>query len=120
MIFSKTLNIPYRIDPPKDPLHPTLSLSIPSWLNPLKHIFILSSTILPHTMSIRLLAPSEAPSVDTFVVSEVLPAGIKHGDDVLSEVCATLMAEIGRMKRTGMGWEDKKHFFEFYKGKGGR
>ena len=29
------------------------------------------------------------------------------GAATLSEVCATLIADIGRLKRTGMGWEEK-------------
>ncbi len=38
-------------------------------------------------------------------------------EDVLSEACAALIAQIGKMKRIGMGWEDKAAFLEFYQGK---
>lgn len=111
--------ITFRIEAPTA-LSPTVSLSIPSTrLNPLSHIFSISSSILPHTLSIRLLALSESPSSGTFVVSDVLNSGISGPDD-LSEVCATLMSDIGRLKRTGMGWEDKASFFDFYEKKIGR
>lgn len=38
------------------------------------------------------------------------------GEDQLAEACATLIAQIGKMKRTGMGWEEKANFLEFYRG----
>ncbi|KAH8118389.1 hypothetical protein DFH11DRAFT_668282 [Phellopilus nigrolimitatus] len=107
-----------RIDPPTA-LLPTLSLPIPSShpsINPIPHILSISSSILPHALSIRLLAPSESPSSGTFLLNEVL-SGSTFGEDVLSEVCATLISEIGRVKRTGMGWEDKAMFLDFYRGK---
>ena len=34
----------------------------------------------------------------------------------LEEACAMLIAGLGRMKRTGYGWEEKEHFLEFYEG----
>ena len=96
---------------------PTLSHSIPSaTLNPLSHVFKLASTLLPLTLSIRLLAPSEAPSSGAFLASEFATPGSKN-DDVLSEACAALIAQIGKMKRVGLGWEDKAAFLEFYKDK---
>ena len=39
------------------------------------------------------------------------------GDDQLSEVCAALIAQLGKLKRIGMGWEDKRLFLDFYKSK---
>ncbi|THH11504.1 hypothetical protein EW145_g637 [Phellinidium pouzarii] len=110
-----------RVDPPTA-LSPTLSIPIPSSrqvFNPIPHIFSVSSSIMPHTLSVRLLAPSQSPSSASFLISEVL-SGNTGGDDVFSEVCATLMTELGRLKRTGMGWEDKTMFLEFYRGKDGR
>ncbi|KAL5530372.1 hypothetical protein ACEPAF_6630 [Sanghuangporus sanghuang] len=106
-----------RIDPPT-PLSPTLSLPIPSpILNPIPHIFTISSSILPYTMSIRLLAPSDSPNSATLTPNEI-PSGLRKEDDALIEVCSILMSDIGRVKRTGMGWEEKSMFLEFYKGKG--
>lgn len=40
-----------------------------------------------------------------------------NAEDVLSEACAVLIAQIGKMKRTGMGWEDKVAFLDFYRGR---
>ncbi len=81
-------------------------------LNPLSHVFKLTTSIVPLTMSIRLLAPSESPSSGSFLASE-----FSSGNDVLSETSAGLIAQIGKMKRVGMGWEDKAAFLEFYRGK---
>ncbi|PSS37312.1 hypothetical protein PHLCEN_2v789 [Hermanssonia centrifuga] len=65
-------------------------------------------------MSIRLLAPSESPSSGSFLASE-----FSSGNDVLSEASAGLIAQIGKMKRVGMGWEDKAAFLEFYRARKG-
>jgi hypothetical protein len=79
------------------------------------HLLKLTTTIPPQTVSIRLLAPSESPSSQLFMVSEIPPH--INGQDVLSEACAVLIAQIGKMKRTGMGWEDKIAFLQFYRDK---
>ena len=95
---------------------PTLSHSIPgSVLNPLRHAFTLASSLAPLTLSIRLLSPSESPSSGSFLLSEFLTGG--GYTDELGECCAALMAQIGRVKRVGMGWEDKAAFLNLYKGK---
>ncbi|KZT71583.1 hypothetical protein DAEQUDRAFT_665718 [Daedalea quercina L-15889] len=104
-----------RYDPPTA-LSPTMSHSIPSSvLNPIPQFFSLTTSLVPFTMSIRLLAPTESPSSGTFLASEFLAEG-KH-DDYLSEACASLIAQIGKVKRVGFGWEDKAAFLEFYKSK---
>lgn len=104
-----------RYDPPTN-LSPTLSHSIPSLsLNPLPHLLKLTTAIRPQPISIRLLSPSESPSSQLFMVSEVVLNS--DGQNVLSEACAALIAQIGKMKRTGMGWEDKVAFLDFYRSK---
>jgi hypothetical protein len=104
-----------RYDPPTN-LSPTLSHSIASQsLNPIPHLLKLTTTLPPQPISIRLLSPSESPSSQLFMVSEV--ASHTNGKDVLSEACAVLIAQIGKMKRTGMGWEDKVAFLDFYRNK---
>ncbi|KAI0750902.1 hypothetical protein C8Q80DRAFT_1229936 [Daedaleopsis nitida] len=104
-----------RYDPPTA-FAPTLSHSIPSSvLNPLSHVFAVASCLAPHTLSIRLLSPSESPSSGAFLLSEFLTGGIYP--DELAECCAALMSQIGRVKRVGMGWEDKAAFLNVYKGK---
>lgn len=85
-------------------------------MNPLPHMFKLATTLVPLSLSIRLLAPSESPSSGAFLASEFATSGSEH-DDMLADTCATLIAQIGKMKRVGMGWEDKAAFLEFYKGK---
>lgn len=96
---------------------PSLAHSIPSsTLNPLLHMFKLATCLLPLTLSIRLLTPSESPSSGAFLASEFATPGSKN-DDVLAEACAALTAQIGKMKRVGLGWEDKASFLEFYSGK---
>jgi hypothetical protein len=50
-----------------------------------------------------------------FIASELITE--YTGEDQLAETCAVLIAQIGKMKRTGMGWEDKASFLDFYWGK---
>jgi len=96
-------------------LTPTLTSSIPTTpLNPLRHLFSVASSISPPAMTVRLLAPSDSPSSPLFMASEVITGAVP---DELSEACAVLIAQLGKMKRTGMGWEDKGNFLEFYRGK---
>jgi hypothetical protein len=66
-------------------------------------------------MSIRLLKPSESPGSQLFISSDILSD--YTGEDQLSETCAVLIAHLGKLKRTGMGWEEKSSFLEFYNGK---
>lgn len=104
-----------RYDPPKA-LAPTLSHSLPSnLLNPLSHLFSIATSLVLAQITIRLLAPSESPGSQLFMASEILSDYI--GDDQLSEACAILIAQMGKMKRIGMGWEDKSLFLDFYKSK---
>ncbi|KAJ7591164.1 hypothetical protein C8J56DRAFT_934846 [Mycena floridula] len=103
-----------RYDPPTT-FAPTLSQSIPSLiLNPLGHIFSVASALSPPSISIRLLNPSESPSSPLFIVSDVVT---ESGNDQLAEVCATLIAQLGKMKRMGLGWEEKASFLDLYRAK---
>ncbi|KAG6837548.1 hypothetical protein H0H93_007729 [Arthromyces matolae] len=103
-----------RYDPPTS-LTYTPTHSIPSLrFNPLSKLFSTAMSIAPQPISIRLLAPSESPSSPLFIVSEIIKDPITH-DDHLGEVCATLISQLGKLKRTGMGWEDKAGFLEYYR-----
>jgi len=94
-------------------LSPTLSHSIPSnRFNPLSHVFSLGMSLSSAQMSIRLLKPSESPGSQLFISSEILSE--YKGEDQLSETCAVLIAHLGKLKRTGMGWEEKSSFLDFY------
>jgi len=104
-----------RFDPPSM-LSPTTTHSIPSGLiNPLGHLFNLTTALQPLSVSIRLLAPSDSPGSPLFTVSEIAPGHVEG--DQLSEVSAALIAQMGRMKRTGMGWEDKAQLLELVRSK---
>lgn len=64
-------------------------------------------------MSVRMLPLSESPSSQLFMVCEVVR---DVAIDMLSEVCAVLIARIGKLKRTSFGWEDKVSFLDLYLG----
>ena len=113
--FARPDNLLDSYDPPTA-FAPTLSHSIPSrFANPIPHVFKLASSLAPLTLSIRLLSPAESPSSGSFLLSEFLTGGTYS--DELAECCAALMSQIGRVKRVGLGWEDKAAFLNLYKGK---
>ena len=106
-------NVP-RYNPPTT-FQPSLTYPIPSSaFNPLYHLFSIASALSLQTMSVRMLPLSESPCSQLFVVSEVVP---DLAIDTLSEVCAVLIARIGKMKRIGLGWEDKVSFLDLYSGR---
>ncbi|KAF7355227.1 hypothetical protein MSAN_01438600 [Mycena sanguinolenta] len=105
-----------RYDPPTR-FAATLAHSIPTALNPLSHVFSVATSLAPQAVSIRLLAPSESPGSQVFLASEALSG---NETDQLAGACAALIAQIGKMKRTGMGWEDKVSFLQFFHLKGKR
>jgi len=110
----KVFIICVRYDPPTV-LSPTLSHSIPSMLNPLLHVFALASTFGPLTMSIRLLPPTESPGSPLFMASEVVSGDV--GGDTLSAVCASLISQLGKLKKVNLSWEDKVSFLRLYREK---
>ncbi|KAF8680967.1 hypothetical protein RHS04_03067 [Rhizoctonia solani] len=108
-----------RYDPPTITT-PSPTHSIPSqsgtFPNPAPHIVkLLFAPALAQSLSIRLVAPSDSPSSGSFMASEViLDNGIAPADET-SEACAVLMAQASKLKRVGMGWEDKAAFLDFYR-----
>ncbi|CAE6412103.1 unnamed protein product [Rhizoctonia solani] len=108
-----------RYDPPTFTT-PSPTHSIPSqsgtFPNPVPHIAtLLFAPTLTQSLSIRLVAPSDSPSSGSFMASEViLDNGIAPADEI-SEACAVLMAQASKLKRVGMGWEDKVAFLDFYR-----
>jgi hypothetical protein len=104
-----------RYDPPTA-FTPSLAHSIPSnFLNPLVHLFSLAASPSPLSISIRLLSLSDSPSSQLFMANEYVSGS--PGEDQLTETCVALIAQIGKLKQTGMGWEDKASLLEFYWGK---
>lgn len=108
-----------RYDPPTStvpsPTHsiPSQSTSLP---NPIPHLLtLLFAPSLAQSLSIRLLAPSDSPSSGSFMASEVILDGGVAPADEISEACAVLMAQASKLKRVGMGWEDKVAFLDYYR-----
>lgn len=83
----------------------------PAFLNPISHIFEITSSVVPLTVAICLLPPSESPGSQLFLVNEYIKGDFE--EDQLAEASAGLISQIGRLKRTGMGWEDKASFFHY-------
>ncbi|KAF7331993.1 hypothetical protein MKEN_00079600 [Mycena kentingensis (nom. inval.)] len=106
-----------RYDPPTH-YSATLAHSVPTTANPIPHLWSIATSLAPQAVSIRLLAPSESPSSPVFVTSEFLSG--PDDADPLAETCGALIAQIGKMKRTGMGWEDKTLFLSFFRSKNAR
>lgn len=44
----------------------------------------------------------------------ILDNGVAPTDEI-SEACAVLMTQMAKIKRVGMGWEDKAAFLDFYR-----
>ncbi|KAJ7179899.1 hypothetical protein C8R43DRAFT_870267 [Mycena crocata] len=100
-----------RYDPPTR-FAATLAHTIPTVLNPIAHMFNVATSLAPQAVSIRLLASSESPSSQLFLASEVLTGS--NDTDQVADACAALIAQIGKMKRTNMGWEDKISFLDLF------
>ncbi|KAJ7095288.1 hypothetical protein B0H15DRAFT_103727 [Mycena belliarum] len=100
-----------RYDPPTS-FATTLAHTIPTARNPLPHVFSAGASLAPQAISIRLLDMSESPSSPLFLASEFVSNTSEA--DPLAEACAALIAQIGKMKRTKMGWEDKIAFLDFF------
>lgn len=49
------------------------------------------------------------------MASEVILDGGVAPTDEISEACAVLMAQASKLKRVGMGWEDKAAFLDYYR-----
>ncbi|KAF8741142.1 hypothetical protein AX14_005738 [Amanita brunnescens Koide BX004] len=91
---------------------PSAAHCIPnSFLNPLPHLFRLATALKPINLQVRLLAPAESPSSPLFVASEVIFGVV---EDELAEASVALVSQVGKLKRTNLGWEDKRAFLEFY------
>ncbi|KAH7105569.1 hypothetical protein BKA62DRAFT_394938 [Auriculariales sp. MPI-PUGE-AT-0066] len=89
---------------------PSLSHSIPTPANPLSTVFRATATIAPASPSIRLLSARDGPSSETFDATEV----IGQSPYSLAEICGTLAATTGKLKRTGQGWQEKVAFLQFH------
>lgn len=94
---------------------PSATCSIPKKLpiplpEPLVQMFTIPFE--PSRLTIRLLPLSEGPSSALFLSSDTLVGG--GTKDTLSEACSVLISQVGKLKRTGQGWEEKSSFLSFY------
>lgn len=101
-----------RYDPPTH-WNPSATCSIPSRL-PLPQPLTQTISVPrePSRLTIRLLPPSESPSAPTFMTSDIFVGGGVR--DTLTEACCVLISQIGKLKRTGQGWEEKTSFLSFF------
>jgi hypothetical protein len=110
-----TTNKLLRYDPPTSSA-PSLTyataLSASNFLGLISHAFNIACFPSPPAVSIRLLAPSESPNSQLFIASDYVKG--TPGEDQLAEASANLISQIGRLKRTGMGWEDKAGFLHYH------
>ncbi|CAG8436913.1 10110_t:CDS:2 [Scutellospora calospora] len=71
-----------------------------------------------NVLHIKILAPEESLSSPNFAVpaarSSVLPSPSITQDDVVGSHILNLMGQLGRMRKTNLGMEDKKAFLDFY------
>jgi hypothetical protein len=51
------------------------------------------------------------------MASEVVSGDV--GDDILTTACSVLISQLGKMKKTNLGWEDKVLFLKLYREKQG-
>jgi len=51
------------------------------------------------------------------MASEVVSGDV--GDDALTDACSGLISQLGKVKKTNLGWEDKVLFLELYRKKRG-
>jgi hypothetical protein len=65
---------------------------------------------MPIPMSVRLLSASDSPS-------SARDSSDGQANAELTETCAALVAQIGKLKRVSAGWEDKVAFMQFYSSK---
>ncbi|PVG03592.1 hypothetical protein CPB86DRAFT_375744 [Serendipita vermifera] len=93
--------------------NPTATRSIPSPVplpEPLVQLFTIPFE--PSPLSIRLLPLSESPSSGSFLSSDIFSAGGVR--DTLTEACSVLISQLGKIKRTNQGWEEKTSFLGFF------
>lgn len=67
----------------------------------------------------RLLDPSESPTSGSYQADATAGTRGAGGEDALVEAVGGLISSLSRLKRTGLGWEDKEVFLEMYSGSGG-
>lgn len=106
-------------DPPTS-LTYTSTHSVPfSRLNPLPHLWSLASSIsFAKTIQVRQLDPAESPTSPSYT-PDPSAGNVRPGEDALVEAVGGIISNLSRLKRTGLGWEDKEVFLQLVQGGAG-
>ncbi|RIB05876.1 hypothetical protein C2G38_2117399 [Gigaspora rosea] len=95
-----------------DNFSPTYTVGNKFW-----HFVMLCSQYF-NVLHVKILAPEESLSSPNFAIpsaqSSVLPSPSIIQDDVIGSQILNLMGQLGRMRKTNLGMEDKKAFLDFY------
>ncbi|KDN52330.1 hypothetical protein K437DRAFT_243794 [Tilletiaria anomala UBC 951] len=94
---------------------PSSVLSVPGQrFNPLTHVWSLCASLnFSRSLQVRVLNPEESPSSEAFVADALVAT--TSAADPISELCGNLISQLSRLKRTGLGWEDKESFLALYR-----
>lgn len=105
-----------RHEPPSC-LTASTTLSVPNTVaNPLRHVWALASSMsFAKGFQVRLLDPAESPTAAGYTADRTA-GGAGNGEDALVEAVAALISALSRLRRTGLGWEDKEVFAELMRG----
>lgn len=105
-------------DPPSKLAATSSVCSIPSSppaLHPLPHLWsILCSLSFARGLQVRLLDPNESPTSASYK-ADASAGQPGRGEDALAEAVGGLLSSLSRLRRTGLGWEDKELFLEMYR-----
>lgn len=101
---------------PPSSLTASTTLSVPSaTLNPFRHVWALASSLsFAKGFQVRLLDPAESPTSAGYTADRTV--GVGSGEDPLVEAVAGLISALSRLRRTGLGWEDKEVFLDLMRG----
>lgn len=104
-------------DPPTT-LTTSTTHSVPSRaLNPLPHLWSLCASFsFAKGFQVRQLDPAESPTSGSYAADSA--AGSSKSEDALAEAAGNLISGLARLKRTGLGWEDKEVFLDLVTGGG--
>lgn len=105
-------------DPPTS-LTSTSTHSVPAaLLNPLPHIWSLASSMsFAKSIQVRQLDPAESPTSPNHT-ADPAAGNVRPGEDALAEAVGGLISSLSRLRRTGLGWEDKEVFLHLVQGGG--
>ncbi|CAO1618263.1 unnamed protein product [Sympodiomycopsis kandeliae] len=103
---------------PPSTINTSTTYSTPSSrLNPLSHLWQLCSSLsFSKGFTVRLLDPTESPTSSNYTADANAAIAAKGAEDALAEAVGNLISGLSRLRRTGLGWQDKEVFLELFKG----